>query len=120
MIDAAYGTGFRGAWDAPDVGPSPVLAVDIPSGVDALTGTISGSVIAADRTVTFQALAPGLLFGAGAQRAGAIDVVDIGLDVSAATCHRVDRADVGAWWPSDLWTRTSGGAQCASSQGATE
>lgn len=99
VIDAAYGTGFRGAWDAPDVGTSPVLAVDIPSGVDALTGMISGSVIAADRTVTFQALAPGLLFGDGAQRAGAIDVVDIGLEVSAATCHRVDRADVGAWWP---------------------
>ena len=87
------------AWDAPDVGTSPVLAVDIPSGVDALTGTISGSVIAADRTVTFQALAPGLLFGAARSDAGAIDVADIGLDVSAATCHRVDRADVGAWWP---------------------
>ena len=71
VIDAAYGTGFRGAWDAPDVGTSPVLAVDIPSGVDALTGMISGSIIAADRTVTFQALAPGLLFGAGAERAAA-------------------------------------------------
>lgn len=99
VIDAAYGTGFNGTWNAPDVGTSPVLAVDIPSGVDALTGTISGSIIAADRTVTFQALAPGLLFTAGAQHAGTIDVADIGLNVSAATCHLVDGADVVAWWP---------------------
>src|SRR3954451_2141692 len=34
VIDAAFGTGFRGTWDAPDVGGAPVLAVDIPSGVD--------------------------------------------------------------------------------------
>ena len=38
VIDAAYGTGFRGAWRAPRVGAAPVLAVDIPSGVDGLTG----------------------------------------------------------------------------------
>jgi hydroxyethylthiazole kinase-like uncharacterized protein yjeF len=99
VIDAAYGTGFRGAWEPPDIGASPVLAVDVPSGVDALTGAITGSVLAADRTVTFQALKPGLLFAAGARLAGIIDVVDIGLDVSAATCHRIDGADVGAWWP---------------------
>ncbi len=99
VIDAAYGTGFRGAWGPPDVGTTPVLAVDVPSGVDALTGVIGGGVIAADRTVTFQALKPGLLLGAGAQLAGIVDVVNIGLDVSAATCHRVDGTDVGAWWP---------------------
>ena len=34
VIDAAYGTGFRGTWSPPDVGDAPVLAVDIPSGVD--------------------------------------------------------------------------------------
>lgn len=99
VIDAAYGTGFRGSWSAPDVGASPVLAVDVPSGVDALTGAVAGQVIAADRTVTFQALKPGLVLGAGARLAGIVDVVDIGLDVSAATCHRVDGDDVGAWWP---------------------
>lgn len=99
VIDAAYGTGFRGAWETPDVGATPVLAVDVPSGVDALTGAVTGNVIAADRTVTFQALKPGLLLGPGAQLAGSVEVVDIGLDVSGATCHRVDRADVGGWWP---------------------
>src|SRR5580765_7470798 len=38
VIDAAYGTGFRGTWEAPFVGDTPVLAVDIPSGIDGLTG----------------------------------------------------------------------------------
>ena len=34
VIDAAYGTGFHGTWRPPDVGGAPVLAVDIPSGVE--------------------------------------------------------------------------------------
>src|SRR5262249_30880832 len=38
VVDAAYGTGFRGEYAAPDPGGAPVLAVDIPSGVDGLTG----------------------------------------------------------------------------------
>src|SRR3954471_3688095 len=38
VIDAAYGTGFRGAWDTPDPGAAPILAADIPSGVDGATG----------------------------------------------------------------------------------
>ena len=38
VIDAAYGTGFRGDYHAPDPGGAPVLAVDIPSGVNGLTG----------------------------------------------------------------------------------
>ena len=104
VIDAAYGTGFRGDWSAPDIESGPaerplVLAVDIPSGVDALTGAAGSGVLAADRTVTFQALKPGLVFGAGRRLAGDVDVVDIGLDVSSATQHLVESADVAAWWP---------------------
>ena len=103
VIDAAYGTGFRGDWIAPDVesrGVRPlVLAVDIPSGVNALTGEAGPGVLEADRTVTFQALKPGLVFGAGRQLCGAIDVTDIGLDVSRATQHLVERSDASAWWP---------------------
>lgn len=99
VIDAAYGTGFRGEWRAPDVGGSPVLAVDVPSGVNALTGEAGPGVLAADVTVTFQALKPGLLFGAGAGLAGRIEVADIGLDPSRARIGVVERGDVGAWWP---------------------
>lgn len=105
VIDAAYGTGFRGDWTAPDIvarsgGRPAVLAVDIPSGVDALTGEAGSGVLAADRTVTFQALKPGLVFGAGAGLSGEIEVVDIGLDVSRATQHLVEAGDVSAWLPS--------------------
>ena len=85
IIDAAYGTGFRGEWPAPDVGATPVLAVDVPSGIDALTGVASGNVLRADRTITFQALKPGLLFGDGASLAGRIVVADIGLELPAST-----------------------------------
>ena len=52
VIDAAYGTGFRGTYDAPDVQAGGVLAVDIPSGVHGLTGAAAGRVLPADRTVT--------------------------------------------------------------------
>ena len=81
VIDAAYGTGFRGEW-TPPTAPAPVLAVDIPSGVDGLTGQMPGGALTAARTVTFAALKPGLLLRPGADRAGQVDVADIGLDVS--------------------------------------
>jgi NAD(P)H-hydrate epimerase len=99
VIDAAYGTGFHGTWTPPDVGRVPVLAVDIPSGVDGTTGAAEGHVLFADRTVTFAALKPGLLFADGADHAGEIEVVDIGLDVSSATAHLVTAEDVAGWLP---------------------
>jgi NAD(P)H-hydrate epimerase len=99
VIDAAYGTGFHGTWEPPDVGDTPVLAVDIPSGVDGVTGIADGHVLWADRTVTFAALKPGLLFADGAERAGEIVVVDIGLDVAGASAHVVTGDDVAAWLP---------------------
>ena len=98
VIDAAYGTGFRGEWWAPRVGAAPVLAVDIPSGVDGATGGAGQGVLAADRTVTFQATKPGLLFGAGRWLAGEVEVADIGLDVSRTHAHLVTRDDVARWW----------------------
>jgi ADP-dependent NAD(P)H-hydrate dehydratase / NAD(P)H-hydrate epimerase len=99
VIDAAYGTGFHGTWDPPDIGTVPVLAVDIPSGVDGLTGRAEGHVLFADRTVTFAALKPGLLFSDGAAHAGEIEVVDIGLDVSSARAHLVTEDDLVDWLP---------------------
>jgi NAD(P)H-hydrate epimerase len=104
VIDAAYGTGFRGTFDPPEVPEgSPVLAVDIPSGVDGLTGAMSdepGSrVLRARRTVTFAALKPGLLLHPGAAECGRIEVADIGLDASSAPAHLVTAADVVGWLP---------------------
>jgi hydroxyethylthiazole kinase-like uncharacterized protein yjeF len=98
VIDAAFGTGFRGEWKAPDAGQVPVLAVDIPSGVDGATGAATDGVMPATRTVTFAALKPGLLFSPGAELAGTIEVADIGLSCDGIRAHLVQRADVAAWW----------------------
>jgi NAD(P)H-hydrate epimerase len=98
VIDAAYGTGFRGEWQAPGT-DAPVLAVDIPSGIDGLTGVAAGSPFAAVATVTFAALKPGLLLGDGPDLAGEVELADIGLDVSSASVHLVEEADVAAWLP---------------------
>lgn len=98
VIDAAYGTGCRGTWHPPVVGDIDVLAVDLPSGIDAQTGRAEGAVLAARRTVTFAALKPGLVLEPGRSLAGVIDVADIGLDVHASA-HLVERADVRAWTP---------------------
>jgi len=99
VIDAAYGTGFRGEYFAPDPAGAPVLAVDIPSGADGLTGQVGGRPVAATRTVTFAALKPGLLFHPGRALAGAVAVADIGLDVSGARGGVVEAADVAGWVP---------------------
>lgn len=105
VIDAVYGTGFRDAWHPPDIGDAPVLAVDIPSGVDALTGEVRGGVLRATRTVTFAALKPGLLLGAGRRVTGEVEVIAptmLGLDaarVAAAQVQLVESSDAAAWIP---------------------
>lgn len=100
LVDAAYGTGFRGEWTPP---PAPsgtlVVAVDIPSGVDGLTGEVRGRPWVADRTVTFAALKPGLLLRGGPEWTGPVKVADIGLDVSSTGTHVVEPADVASWLP---------------------
>jgi NAD(P)H-hydrate epimerase len=97
VIDAAYGTGFRGEYKAPSVSSGVrVLAVDIPSGIDGDTGEAHGEPLRADVTVTFAACKPGLLQGDGPAYAGLVVVADIGLDVSAARIGIVEDADVEA------------------------
>jgi hydroxyethylthiazole kinase-like uncharacterized protein yjeF len=100
VIDAAYGTGLR----QPYVAPEPprgalVLAVDIASGVDGRTGERQGRPMRADRTVTFAALKPGMLLEPGRSLCGDVRVVDIGLDVSSARAHLVEESDVARWLP---------------------
>lgn len=56
-----------------------VVAVDLPSGVNADTGEIDGEAVRADVTVTFGTWKPGLLIDPGASKAGAAQLVDIGL-----------------------------------------
>jgi ADP-dependent NAD(P)H-hydrate dehydratase / NAD(P)H-hydrate epimerase len=103
VIDAAYGTGYRPdpdrPWRAPSIGAAAVLAVDVPSGIDALTGIAGSGVLSADRTISFQALKPGLLFAGGATLAGGVTVADIGLGTDHIACHLVEQRDVAGWWP---------------------
>jgi NAD(P)H-hydrate epimerase len=95
IIDAAFGTGFRGEYRFPTVpAGTPVLAVDIPSGVRGDTGAASGAPVSARRTVTFVALKPGLLQGDGVVLAGSVSVADIGLPTGSPTCLVMDDGDV--------------------------
>ena len=95
VIDGAYGTGFRGSYDAPGLPPGAlVLAVDIPSGVDADSGAAPGTAVQADRTVTFAALKPGLLQGAGAVCSGTVEVADIGIGFPTPQALLVEDSDV--------------------------
>lgn len=97
VIDALFGAGFRGS--LPDaVVPwtetsAPVLAVDVPSGLNATTGSVEGAAFTADRTVTFHALKTGHLLGQGPDRSGAVSVTDIGLSGERAEFLLCDETD---------------------------
>jgi len=100
VIDAAYGTGFHGAYDAPTVPPGvSVLSVDIASGVDADTGAAPGTPFCATETVTFAAYKPGLLQGAGTGCSGDVHVVDIGVALPPSGAALIEDADVAAHVP---------------------
>jgi ADP-dependent NAD(P)H-hydrate dehydratase / NAD(P)H-hydrate epimerase len=59
----------------------PVLALDVPSGIDADTGRVLGHAVRATHTLTFIALKPGLLTLDGPDHCGEVSVADLGLDV---------------------------------------
>jgi hydroxyethylthiazole kinase-like uncharacterized protein yjeF len=97
-----------------------VVAVDLPSGVDADTGAVAGEAVRADVTVTFGALKPGLLVGAGAEQAGDVRLVEIGLDLPEPDLLVLDRADVALLLPrpgprDDKYTRGVVGVAAGSS-----
>ncbi|MCA1656171.1 MAG: NAD(P)H-hydrate dehydratase [Actinobacteria bacterium] len=77
------------------------VAVDVPSGVAADTGAVEGAAFAADLTVTFGCLKPGLVLAAGRTHAGVVDVVDIGLapHLPPARISVPDIDDVAGWLP---------------------
>jgi len=95
VVDGILGIGGRGGLREPAATlaavaretDATVLAVDLPSGVDADSGAVEDThrVVVADRTVVMGVLKPGLLVGAGAAYSGDLEVVDIGLDLSSVT-----------------------------------
>lgn len=86
-IDALLGTGISNQIREPVAGvidwlnqqTVPVLAVDLPSGLDADTGRVLGRAVRADVTVTMAAIKSGLLVGDGPDYAGAVLVAEIGI-----------------------------------------
>jgi hydroxyethylthiazole kinase-like uncharacterized protein yjeF len=88
IVDGLLGIGGRGglrgvfaelAAAAQKSGAS-ILAVDLPSGIEADTGEVVGEAVRADVTVTFGTHKPGLFVDPGAERAGIVEFVDIGLE----------------------------------------
>ncbi len=109
VIDGLLGIGGRGGLREPAASLAAaaqraagrVVAVDLPSGIDADTGEAAGAAIQADVTITFGTWKPGLLIDPGASHAGVVELVDIGLqpylgrpDVAAPQA-----ADIAAWLP---------------------
>ena len=95
VIDALFGGGFRpessvNAWieSAPRV-----LSVDVPSGLDPLTGGVSGAAFQAERTVTFGAYKVGHLLDRGPDLSGTIEVADIGLLAPDPVMYLVEESD---------------------------
>jgi hydroxyethylthiazole kinase-like uncharacterized protein yjeF len=96
IVDALIGTGFAGEPRADAAAliermngaAAPVLAVDLPSGVDASTGEVAGAAVDADATVTFHGRKVGLVVAPGRFHAGVVHVADIGLD-AVETEHRL-------------------------------
>ena len=106
VVDGILGIGGRGALREPAAtlaalaADAIVVAVDLPSGVDADTGAVAGPAVDADVTVTFGALKPGLVLAPGRDRAGTVRLVEIGLEFdepASAAC--LTGADVAAWVP---------------------
>jgi hydroxyethylthiazole kinase-like uncharacterized protein yjeF len=73
----------------------PVVAVDIPSGIDVATGAINGPAVRAALTVTFGGLKPVHALA----DCGRVELVDIGLDLPNTDLVGFDAADVKAHWP---------------------
>lgn len=102
IVDAIFGTGFRGvaegeparAIEAMNSSHAPVVAVDIPSGVDGLTGAVADPAVEADVTVAMGAEKYGTALPPGRARAGRVKVADIGIALESVDVCVSDVDDV--------------------------
>jgi ADP-dependent NAD(P)H-hydrate dehydratase / NAD(P)H-hydrate epimerase len=87
VVDAMLGTGFEGSPREPVAGAIaaindadvPVVACDVPSGVNASTGEIEGDAVRADVTATFHGSKIGLHIAPGTFHAGRVETIEIGI-----------------------------------------
>lgn len=97
IVDALLGTGFAGephgavaeAIALVNAASAAVVAVDVPSGVDASTGVVSGEAVHAEVTVSFHASKPGLWIMPGKHDAGEVRTIDIGIPRGAPMEARI-------------------------------
>ena len=98
VIDALFGAGLSRDLDGSVCATIervnglaiPVIAADLPSGIDGRTGAVRGAAFQADHTVTFMCQKPGHLLVPGRSFCGSLEVFDIGIPariVSAASHH---------------------------------
>ena len=91
IVDAIFGTGFSGeprdpaaaAIEAINAAEAPVVAADIPSGVDASSGEVGGAAVQAELTVSFHAAKLGHWIAPGKRHSGRLRVVPIGIPEGA-------------------------------------
>jgi ADP-dependent NAD(P)H-hydrate dehydratase / NAD(P)H-hydrate epimerase len=96
VVDALLGTGFEGSPREPVASAiwainqqdAPVVACDVPSGVNASTGEVEGEAVAALATATFHGSKVGLHVNPGKEHAGRVEVVDIGIPRGAPGASR--------------------------------
>ncbi|MGW0967024.1 NAD(P)H-hydrate dehydratase [Streptomyces sp. NPDC002516] len=108
VLDGIVGIGGKGGLrpeaarlaDLADASRAAVVAVDLPSGVEADTGEVLGPAVRADLTVTFGTHKPGLLVDPARGYAGSVRLVDIGLDLpDPADLEALQHGDVAARLP---------------------
>jgi ADP-dependent NAD(P)H-hydrate dehydratase / NAD(P)H-hydrate epimerase len=103
IIDALFGTGFRGE-PRPDATEQieringsgiPVVAVDVPSGVDASTGEVASAAVQASKTVTMHGPKVGIVVAPGRFHAGEVEIAEIGLEPGETEHRLVQEAILG-------------------------
>jgi len=105
VLDGLLGIGGRGGLREPasslvaGLDPARVVAVDCPSGVDADTGAVPGHAVRAATTFTFGSYKPGLLVNPGAEYAGELVLVPIGLELPEPDLTALEAVDVAARMP---------------------
>ncbi len=109
IVDALLGTGLKSPPKAPydalivkaNQHTAPIFSVDIPSGLQASNGSVSGEAIVAEQTLTFIAIKPGLLTGKARDYVGQLHYHALGLEPwlcgQAAPMMRYDSQSLNQW-----------------------
>lgn len=115
LVDALFGTGltrrveghYAAVIDLMNQSRRPIVAVDIPSGLDSDSGKPLGSCVRAGLTVTFALAKPGQLLQPGAEYVGRLEVADIGIpsaliEEAGIMTQRLEQSDIARWLPPRL------------------